>query len=76
MFFEIGVHKVCNIHRKTPVLEAPLFLIKLKVIEASNLTKKGLQDICFPVIIAKFLRKFYLKNTTGGCFYTLNSSGI
>ena len=74
MFFEIGVLKVCNIHRKTPVLES--LFSKVASLEACNFIKKRLQHRCFPVNIAKFLRKFYLKNTTGGCFCTLNSSGI
>ena len=60
MIFEIGVLKVGNIHR----------------LEACNFIKKILRHRCFPVNIAKCLRKFYLKNNTGGCFCTLNSSGI
>ena len=59
IFFEIGVFKICNIHRKT-----------------CNFIKKRLQHRCSSVNIAKFLRKFYLQNTTGGCFCTLNSCGI
>ena len=74
MFFEIGVLKACNIHRKTPVLES--IFSKAATLVACNFIKKRLQHRCFPVNIAKFLRKFYLKNTTGGCFCTLNSSGI
>ena len=74
MFFEIGVLKVCNIHRETPVLE-PLFS-KVASLEAYKFIKKRLQHTCFPVNIANFLRKFYLKNTTGGCFCTWNSPRI
>ena len=58
---------------KTPVLE-PLFS-KVASLEASNFIKNRLQHRCFPVNITKFLRKCYLKNTTG-CFCTLNSSRI
>ena len=44
---------VCNIHRKTPVLE-PLFN---KVdLQACNFIKKRFQHRSFPVNIAKFLR--------------------
>ena len=74
MFFEIGVLKVCNIHRKTPVLES--LFSKVASLEACNFIKKRLQHRCFPVNIAKFLIKLYLKNTTGGCFCALNTSGI
>ena len=49
--------KFRNIHRKTPLLES--FLIKL---QALGLLKKRLQDRCFPVNIAKFLRAPILKN--------------
>ena len=74
MIFEIGVLEVWNIHRKTSVLES--LFSKVVSLEPWNFIKKKLQHRCFPVNIAKFLRKFYLKNTTGGCFCTLNSSGI
>ena len=74
MFFETGVLKVCNIHRKTPVLES--LFSKVASLEAYKFIKKRLQHRCFPVNIANFLRKFYLKNTTGGCFCTWNSPGI
>ena len=74
VFFEISVLNVCNIHRKMPVSES--LFSKVASLEACNFIKKRLQHRCFPVNIAKFLRKFYLKNTTGGCFCTLNSSGI
>ena len=71
MIFEIGVLEVWNIHRKTSVLES--LFSKVVSLEAWNVIKKRLQHRCFPVNIAKFLRNFY---TTGGCFCTLNSSGI
>ena len=74
MSFEIGVLKTCNIHRKTPVLES--LLSKVASLEACNFIKKRLHYRCFPVNIAKVLRKFYIKNTTDGCFCTLNSMGI
>ena len=74
MLFEIGVLKVCNTHSETPVLD-PLFS-KVASLEAYKFIKKRLQHRCFPVNIANFLRKFYLKNTTGGCFCTWNSPGI
>ena len=73
MFFEIGVLKVCNIHRKTPVLES--LFGKVASLEAYKFIEKRLQNRCFPVNIANFLRKFYLKNTFGGCFCTWNSPG-
>ena len=69
MFFEIGVLKVCNIHRKTPVLES--LFSKVASLEAYKFIKKRLQHRCFPVNIANFLRKFYLKKTIGGCFVSL-----
>ena len=54
MFFEIGVLKVCNIHRETPVLE-PLFS-KVASLEAYKFIKMRLQHRCFPVNISNFLR--------------------
>ena len=74
MFFEIGVLKVCNIHRKTPVLES--LISKVASLEAYKFLKKRLQHRCLPVNIANFLRNFYSKNTAGGCFCTWNSPGI
>ena len=74
IFFEIGVLKVCNIHRKTPVLES--LISKVASLEAYKFIKKRLQHRCLPVNIANFLRNFYLKNTAGGCFCTWNSPGI
>ena len=68
MSFEISVFKVCNIHRKTPILES--LFSKVASLEAYKFIKKRLQHTCFPVNIANFLRKFYLKNTIGGCFCT------
>ena len=50
-----------------------LFLIKMQAWRPVTLPNR---DSCFSVNIAKFLRKFYLKNTSGGCSYTWNSSGI
>ena len=73
MFLEIGVLKVRKIHRKTPVLEH--LFSKRASLEAYDFIKR-LPQRCFSVNIAKFLRKFYLKNTTGSYFCTLNSSGI
>ena len=49
---------LCNIHRKTPVLESL----------ACSLIKKRLQDRCFPMNVAKFLGIAFLQNTSGGCF--------
>ena len=72
--FEIGVLKVCNIPTKTPVLES--LFSKVASLEAYKCIAKRLQHSCFPVNIANFLRKFYLKNTTGGCFCNWNSPGI
>ena len=74
MFFEIGVLKVCNIHRKKLVLES--LFSKFASAEAYKFFKKRFQRRCFPANIANFLRKFYLKNTNGNCFCTWNSLGI
>ena len=74
MFFEIGVLKVSNIHKKTLVLES--LFSKVASLEAYKFIKKTLQHRCFPVNIANFLKKFYLKNTTGGCSCTWNLPGI
>ena len=43
-----------NIHRKTPVLEAPFN--RLAGFKTYNFLKKRLRRRCFPVNIAKFLR--------------------
>ena len=67
MFFEIGVLKVYNVHRKRLVLE--LLFSKVASLEAYTFVKKKLQHRCFPVNIATLLRKFYLKNITGGCIF-------
>ena len=72
MFFEIGVLKICNIHRKTPVLES--LFSKLASLEACNFIKKRPQHRCFPVNIAKFLRKFYLQNAA--FFWTIENDGL
>ena len=45
---------VCNIHRKTPVLES--LFNKIPDLQACNFIKKRLQHSCFPVNIAKFLK--------------------
>ena len=74
MYFEIVALKVCNIHRKTPVMESPFS--KVGSLEAYKFIKQRLQLRGFPVNIANFLRKLYLKHTTGGCFCTWNSPGI
>ena len=68
MFFEIDILKVCNIHRKTVVLES--LFSEVSSLEAYTFIKKRLQHRCFPVNILMFFRKFYLKNTTSGCFCT------
>ena len=43
-----------NIHRKTPALES--LFNKVLVLQVYNLIKRKLQQRCFPVNIAKFLR--------------------
>ena len=48
-----------------------LFLIKMQAWRPVTLLNR---DSCFPANIARFLRKFYLKNTSGGCSCTWNSS--
>ena len=76
MFFEIGVPKVCNIHKKKPVLLESLFS-KVGSLGAYKFIRKRHQCKCFSVNIANFLRKFYLKNITASCFCcTWNSPGI
>ena len=60
--------KLCNIHRKTPVLES--LFNKVASLEAYKFIKKRPQNRCFPVNVADFLRKFYLNSTTYGCFCT------
>ena len=65
---------ICNIERKTPVSES--LFNKVASLDVCNFIKRRLQYRCFLVNIAKLLWKFYLKNTTGGCFCTLNSLGI
>ena len=74
MFFETDVLKVCNIHRKTPVLVS--LFGKIASLEVFKFIKKRLQHRCLPANIANFLRQFYLKNTTSGCYCTWNSRGI
>ena len=74
MFFEIGVLKLYNIHRKMPVLES--LFSKVASLEAYKFIKKRLQHRRFHVNIANFLGKLFLKHTTGGCFCTWNSPGI
>ena len=74
MFFETDVLKVCNIHRKTPVLVS--LFSKIASLEVFKFIKKRLQHRCLPANIANFLRQFYLKNTTSGYFCTWNSRGI
>ena len=46
MFFETGVFNVCNIHRKTPVLES--LFSKIASMEAYKFIKKRLQHRFFP----------------------------
>ena len=58
MLFEIGVLKICNIHRKTSVVES--LFSKVAALKACNFFKMRLQHRCFPVNIAKLLRKFYV----------------
>ena len=64
MFFEIGVLKVCNIHRKASVLDS--LFSKVASLETYKFIKKRLQHRYF-LNIANFLWKVYLKNTTDGC---------
>ena len=47
-------YKFCNNHRKRPVLES--LFNKVPGLQACNFIKKRLQQRCFPVNIAKFLR--------------------
>ena len=59
IFLEIGVLKVCNIHRKMSVLES--LFSKITSLEACNFIKNRLQHRCFPVNIAEFLIKLFFK---------------
>ena len=64
MFFKIGVVKnFYNIHRKTPVFES--LSNKVASLKTFNFIKKRLQPRCFPVNIAKFLRKALFKEHLG-----------
>ena len=61
VFYKKGFpKKFRNIHRKTPVL-ASLFN-KVSGFQGCNVIKKRLQNRCFPVNIANFLRTTILKN--------------
>ena len=53
MFFEIGVLKVCNIHRETPVLES-LFLVKLQAWRPINLLRRDSNTDVFLWILRTF----------------------
>ena len=46
-----------------------LFYNKVEGLRSASLLKKRLQHRCFPVHFAKFLRKSFLWNTSGSCFY-------
>ena len=48
---------LCNVHRKTAALES--LFNKVPVLQACNFIKKRLQQSCFPVNIAKFLRTLF-----------------
>ena len=50
-----------------------LFLITLQA-QACNFVKKRLQRRCFPVNIGKFSRATFSQITSGGCFFSYNSS--
>ena len=57
MFFKIGVpQKFCN--RKTPALES--LFNEFADLKVCNFIKKGFQNRCFPMNIAKFLRTAFL----------------
>ena len=47
---------ICNIYRKTPVLQS--------LFKGCIFIKKRLQDKCFPMSIAKFLKTAFLQNTS------------
>ena len=52
--------KTLQFHRNMPVLES--LFNKIADLSACSFIKKRLQNRCFPVILAKFLRTFILKN--------------
>ena len=57
--------EICQIHRKTPVLET---LNKIAGLPAT-LLKRSLWARCFAMNFAKFLRTPFLENTSVGCFW-------
>ena len=60
MFCVKNFHKTCKIHRETTVLQPRLN--KVVTLRASNFIEKRLEDSCFPVNFAKFLRTLILLN--------------
>ena len=74
LFSEIGILKFAIFTEKR--LCWSLFFSKVASLEAHKFIKKRLQHRYLPVSIANLLWKFYLKNTTGGCFCSWNSPGI
>ena len=67
MFFKIGLIKISKFHRKTSVLEA--LFNDAAGLQASNFMKERLQHRWFLVKFAKFLKKVFLQNTSGGCLW-------
>ena len=58
--------KFCEFHRKTRVLESPLY--KFADRQACNFIQKRLQHWCFSLKLAKFLRKTFLMEHPSSCF--------
>ena len=73
MFFEIGALKVCNIHRKTPVLE-PLFS-KVASLEAYELIKKETPTQMFSYEYCQLFKKILLKEHHRRLFLYLKFTG-
>ena len=47
-----------------------------RVEDQQGLIKKRLKHRCFPVNIAKFLRQFFLFNTSGICFHSYSHENV
>ena len=71
IFYQIGALQYFAIFtekhkcRKTPLFD------KATGLHVSNFIKKRLQQLCFPLNIAKFLRTVFLQNTYGCCFWIM-----
>ena len=69
MFFKIGVLETFTDFTGKHLCWS-LFLIKLQAY-ACNFIKRRIQNKCFPVKFAKFLKTPFLQNSSGSCFHKL-----